>query len=142
MDDADSNRKILMMLLKRKNVKCVGCEDGQEALNAVIKEMHRFKLVFMDNLMPIMTGMEAAREMRKIGFPYLICGITGNVTESDMDEYISAGSDLILPKPIKLEQITKIQAFIELNGPLSRWSDNQKLELDGNGDFQWVSRKQ
>ena len=47
VDDADSNRKILMMLLARKKIRCVGAEDGKEAVDMVAKEPQRFKLILM-----------------------------------------------------------------------------------------------
>ena len=177
VDDADSNRKILLMLLKRKNINCIGAENGRVAVEMVEKEPHRFKLILMvrpsvlpaapilspfacllahstrralillpsllptsltlltfpsppprplsptpsptpapphrpqDNLMPVLNGVDAARELReRLGFPHIIAGITGNVTDNDVFEYLEGGADLVLPKPLKVEMIESLLA--------------------------------
>ena len=51
--------------------------------------------------MPLMTGVEASSHVRALGSPLFIVGCTGNALRSDQDEYLSAGADCILTKPIK-----------------------------------------
>ena len=50
--------------------------------------------------MPMMSGVEVAREVREMGCPIFIVGCTGNALREDQDEYIAAGADDIIPKPI------------------------------------------
>ena len=95
VDDADSNRKILMMLLNRKNINCTGAENGRVCVDMVASEPQRFKLILMDNLMPVLNGVDAARELRKAGFINIIAGITGNVTDHDVFEYLEGGADIV-----------------------------------------------
>ena len=35
-------------------------------------------VIFMDNTMPVMTGIEATKKLRKIGYENMIIGLTGN----------------------------------------------------------------
>ena len=95
VDDADSNRKILMMLLKRKNINCTGAENGRVCVDMVASEPQRFKLILMDNLMPVLNGVDAAKELRKANFKNIIAGITGNVTDHDVFEYLEGGADIV-----------------------------------------------
>ena len=44
-----------------------------------IKFAVQYKLVFMDNLMPHMNGLQSSASMRQAGFPYIIAGVTGYV---------------------------------------------------------------
>jgi len=137
VDDADSNRKILMLLLQRKKLKCFGAEDGRAAVDLIAVNPHRFKLVLMDNLMPVMRGTEASQELRLTSFPYLVVGVTGNVTESDVDEYLKFGADAVLRKPIKGDVIDKLLEFIDANGTQSQWYDAKTMVADKNGTFSW-----
>jgi len=47
-----------------------------------------------------MFGVEVAREVRARGIPIYIVGCTGNALREDQDEYLAAGADDILPKPL------------------------------------------
>lgn len=50
--------------------------------------------------MPYMSGVEVARAVRKTGNPVYIVGCTGNALREDQDEYLAAGADRVLTKPI------------------------------------------
>ena len=52
-----------------------------------------------------MTGAEVAKATRKDGNPIYISGCTGNALKEDQEEYLRAGADMILTKPIKLAGI-------------------------------------
>lgn len=51
--------------------------------------------------MPRMTGVEVASSVRELGATLFIVGCTGNALRQDQEEYMSAGADRILTKPIK-----------------------------------------
>ena len=53
----------------------------------------KFALVFLDNQMPIMSGVEMVEELRKLGRKDLIVGVTGNALLPDQEEYLAAGAD-------------------------------------------------
>jgi CheY-like chemotaxis protein len=68
---------MLTMILKKRGLVTESRENGQKAVDLILADLHAFKLVLMDNLMPVLTGQEAARSLREHGYPYLIIGITG-----------------------------------------------------------------
>lgn len=53
----------------------------------------KFALVFLDNQMPVMSGVEMVEELRKLGRKDLIVGVTGNALLPDQEEYLAAGAD-------------------------------------------------
>ena len=55
--------------------------------------------------MPLMSGVEVAREVREMGNPIFIAGCTGNALREDQDAYIAAGADEIIPKPIHQKSV-------------------------------------
>ena len=128
VEDVLSTRKLFQNLLKKKNLESVLAVDGQEAVAEVLKDMHKYKLILMDNLMPNMNGVEATRILRQAGYPYLIIGVTGNVFEDDIKEYLHVGADLIIPKPLRLATLDKIVNYINSNGLLSKHPDFKLIE--------------
>ncbi len=59
----------------------------------------------MDNQMPNMTGAEACKVMREIGFAGIIVGLTGNAFEQDIADYIAQGANAVLKKPLVLADL-------------------------------------
>ena len=139
VDDSPANRKMLQMLLKRKGVKSESCNDGLECVEKTRQHPRRFKLVMIDNLMPTMNGLDATRTMREDKFPFIICGVTGNVLQDDLDEYLDSGADLILRKPCSLDMIDMILRLVAREGYASR--PGMKLVQGESGqELEWHAR--
>jgi CheY-like chemotaxis protein len=51
--------------------------------------------------MPEMSGVEVTRAVRRTGNPVYIVGCTGNALKEDQEEYVGAGADQVLTKPVK-----------------------------------------
>jgi len=136
--DAEVSRKMLTMLLKRKNVNCHMAEDGQQALDMVLPNIHAYKLILMDNLMPNVDGIEATKVLRKSGFQYFIVGLTGNVMSEDVEEFLHAGADLVLAKPLEMNKLDMLLSHISDHGYSSKQRERKCLVEDGNR-FVWKS---
>ena len=63
-----------------------------------------YDFVLMDNQMPNMTGAEACKAMREVGFTGSIIGLTGNAFEQDIADYIAQGANAVLKKPLVLAE--------------------------------------
>ena len=53
----------------------------------------KFSVVFLDNQMPVLSGVEMVRKLRKSGREDLVVGVTGNALLPDQEEYLAAGAD-------------------------------------------------
>lgn len=58
--------------------------------------------------------------MRKLGYANLIVGVTGNVLDDDVEEYLLAGADIVLSKPMKMHAIDLILNHVAERGYKSR----------------------
>jgi CheY-like chemotaxis protein len=129
-----ANRKLLILLLKRikgKTMDCTEYENGLLALQAVEKNINYYKIIFMDNIMPEMNGLDSVRKIRDLGYNHFIVGVTGDAMDQDLIEFTNAGVDILITKPVKMEQIKQIFAFIDEHGTSST---RHKLQLNFNGN--------
>ena len=62
---------------------------------------HHYDVVFLDNQMPVCSGVEVVTELRSLGRDDLVVGVTANALKSDQEQYLEAGASFLLTKPVK-----------------------------------------
>ena len=127
---------MLANLLKRKNIASVIKTDGSQAVEYLKGDIEACNVVFMDNLMPVMNGIDATRAIRGLGYRHLIIGCTGNVMEDDVRCYLDAGADMVLYKPLRMNQLELLLKHLNAKGSLS--IEGMKLK-EVNGALEFVS---
>ena len=111
-EDDPSNRLIATRMLEKQGhtVTCVA--TGREALAAV--NTQNFDIVLMDVQMPEMDGPDATREIRKdkrfAGLP--IIALTAHAMAGDREQFLEAGMDGYLSKPMDMEELKKVLARV------------------------------
>ncbi|KAF8075156.1 hypothetical protein FPV67DRAFT_1476207 [Lyophyllum atratum] len=60
----------------------------------------KYAVIFLDNQMPVLSGLKAVEKLRELGRKDLIVGVTGNALLTDQQEYLEAGVDRVLTKPV------------------------------------------
>ncbi|KAI9099753.1 hypothetical protein DFS34DRAFT_579201, partial [Phlyctochytrium arcticum] len=102
VDDDKITRLLMSRLLTRLGHVVHAAEDGSIALNKLIApDAPVYDCVFLDNQMPVMTGVECIQHMRDRGLTVWACGVTGNAMKEDQDEFYDAGIDRVLTKPVR-----------------------------------------
>ncbi|HVN76647.1 MAG TPA: response regulator [Thermoanaerobaculaceae bacterium] len=104
-DDEELVRTPLAAALRSVGYEVVEASNGQEVVEKVVGEPHRFSLVVLDLVMPVMDGREALRRLRECtpGVPVIIC--TGYDPSGDE---VLAAADLLI-KPFSIEEfLTKV----------------------------------
>ena len=109
-EDNPSNALVLSRMLKSLGITVQHAENGQQALNFFIRD--HYDLVILDVEMPIMDGIEAARQIRQFEEEEErertpIFGLTANALDEQRDSYLQAGMDLHLVKPIRLWELAE-----------------------------------
>jgi CheY-like chemotaxis protein len=119
VDDIKTNRQLLAKLLKNRDLEVDMVENGQKATEYVQDNHDKISIIFMDNMMPVMTGVESTRAIREQGYSGLIIGVTGNTLGEEQITFKDEGADFILGKPVNIPQLEAILAHIKKYGNLS-----------------------
>jgi CheY-like chemotaxis protein len=103
VDDHDTNRTVVRMMLDQFGVETLTTTNGQEAVEAVRREA--FDLVFMDMQMPVMDGLEATRMNRqeeqatgRARVPVIM--LSANAMPEHCEASRQAGADGHVSKPV------------------------------------------
>jgi signal transduction histidine kinase/CheY-like chemotaxis protein len=113
-EDNPINQRLISTALKQAGFVVDMVGDGVEAVHAV--QRLPYDLILMDIRMPHMTGVEATQRIRSLGgragaLP--IIAMTANTMIGDREEYIEAGMNDYVPKPIDFPVLLgKIAGFL------------------------------
>ena len=108
VEDIETNRAVATILLEKQGFSVTIAENGACALEAVAA--FPFDLVLMDVQMPVMDGMAATRLIRALeaargGRRVPILALTANAMTGMREEYLAAGMDDFVLKPIRIESL-------------------------------------
>jgi len=98
-EDIHTNFLLLEAIMKGTNASLIWAKNGQEAVEKCLNTKN-IDLVLMDIQMPVMNGIEATREIKKIRKDLPVIAQTAFAAYFDQDEIIDAGCSQILTKPI------------------------------------------
>lgn len=104
-EDIETNYHLLKVILSKK-YNLLRAVNGSEAVNLFIE--HKPDLILMDIKMPIMNGLDATREIRKISNDVVIIAQTANAFESDVELAKDAGCNDFITKPIRHKDLLAI----------------------------------
>ncbi|WP_286234994.1 MHYT domain-containing protein [Thalassotalea sediminis] len=109
VDDIQQNIELLSVLLEREGHIVVSARDGQQALIRMATE-DNLDLVIMDVQMPVMDGLTAAQERRKVeqqqGLSHLpIIAFTASVLNDDRIAAKKSGMDGFANKPVDINAL-------------------------------------
>eukprot|EP00602_Paraphysomonas_sp_CaronLab_P005235 CAMPEP_0185037546 /NCGR_PEP_ID=MMETSP1103-20130426/32118_1 /TAXON_ID=36769 /ORGANISM="Paraphysomonas bandaiensis, Strain Caron Lab Isolate" /LENGTH=487 /DNA_ID=CAMNT_0027575573 /DNA_START=1011 /DNA_END=2474 /DNA_ORIENTATION=- len=114
VDDVKTCRKMLSRVLRPFFENVIEMDDGVGAVAAVKNsfETEPIDMIFLDSVMPNMSGIEACKIIREMGFGGPIIAVTGNIVPEDVEEFLAAGADKLVGKPMKLDTlVTTLQEF-------------------------------
>ncbi len=111
-EDMELNAEILSDLLEMEEITSEWAENGRIAVDMFEQsKAGTFDAVLMDMRMPVMDGLTAAREIRKLDHPDAgripIIALTANAFEEDVKQCLQAGMDAHLSKPVDIAQLKK-----------------------------------
>src|SRR5690625_1114195 len=103
VDDEIELLKPHILFLEKKDYQVTGCQSGTEAIEEVKNQ--NFDIVFLDENMPGLNGLETLAEIKKIRSTLPVVMITKSEEESIMEEAIGSKISDYLIKPVNPHQI-------------------------------------
>jgi CheY-like chemotaxis protein len=100
---------IRRLLEMKTSIKIIDeASDGMKAINKLLEhtssQLVSYDVIMMDSEMPNMSGPDAVRQIRSIGYQGLIIGVTGNSLKADIDNFTKAGCNHVMIKPLDIDQ--------------------------------------
>ena len=136
VEDNELNMEIIKTLLENEGMLVDEAHNGKEAVDKVkASEIGYYDLILMDIQMPVMDGLEAASQIRKLdradSWKLPIVAMSANAFDEDIRRSLTSGMNAHLSKPVDTRRIKKLLAKI--------WADDdfdarKSIDLSDN-DF-------
>ena len=127
VDDNVVNRKVARGFLKNYAFDLDEAGSGPEAIELVRKT--RYDIIFMDHMMPMMDGIEAAEIIRRDcgenGTAPAIIALTANAMEGMRERFLDKGFQDFIAKPLERRALGQL---------LARWVPEERRQAGGGGE--------
>ncbi len=102
-EDNPINQQIMEVMIRLKQWDCKIVSNGREAVEASRNE--KYDLIFMDLNMPVLDGIEAAKEIREYDKSTPIIAITAYTDSCYREKTEEVGMNDFIPKPFTRKDI-------------------------------------
>ncbi|MGR6840340.1 LuxQ periplasmic sensor domain-containing protein [Aliivibrio wodanis] len=110
VEDNKSNAYIAKAYCQKYGLNVEWKESAQDGIERLLEQS--FDLILMDNQMPKMSGIEATRYIRnELNITTPIYAYTADVLKEASEDFLSAGANYIISKPIKEKSILDALVF-------------------------------
>lgn len=142
VDDNVINLKVACGILKPLMISVDTATSGEEAISLITK--NKYDIVFMDQMMPGMDGIETVTSIRNMEEEYYeivpIIALTANATAGVQEMFISKGFNGYLAKPVEFNEVSKMirdwispKKIVYNDGDSIKTDDEDTLDLTIEG---------
>ncbi len=107
VDDNKINIKVALKILAGYGINAESSESGFDCLEK-LKSGKEYDIIFLDDMMPKMSGVETLKELRKINGNVPVVALTANALTGMKEKYLSDGFNDYLSKPIDKDELYRI----------------------------------
>ena len=130
VDDVLTNLEVAQGILELYGMAVDCVNNGLDAIAAIRDEKVKYNAIFMDHMMPGMDGIEAAREIRKLGTDYAknipLIVLTANAIVGNEEMFLSNGFQAFVSKPIDIARLDVV---------IREWIGDKLPEKQGANGF-------
>ena len=106
VDDVETNLYVAKGLMLPYGLKIDLATSGFEVIEK-INSGSIYDVIFMDHMMPKMDGIEATKQLRKMGYTKPIVALTANALTGQAEMFLKNGFDGFISKPIDIHQLNR-----------------------------------
>jgi len=130
-DDNAMNLKVAGNLMKFFDIKPITCSSGRTTIDMF--RNNSFDILFLDHMMPQMDGIETLKILKSEGLlgDTRVIALTANAVVGAREQYLNAGFDDYLSKPIMLGDLERI---LKTYLPESVVSVSESVQNDDSAD--------
>jgi signal transduction histidine kinase/CheY-like chemotaxis protein len=100
VEDLDDLQELALMFLEDMGLTVDTAKNGYEAIQKMIKNGDQYDLILLDIQMPLISGIETIKTIKRLGIDIPVIALSGNAMKTDIEYYLSIGFDECLAKPI------------------------------------------
>jgi len=104
VEDHDDSYRLLERFLTKNGYSIHRAKNGQDAVTRV-QNNPSFQLILMDIQLPVLSGEDATKEIRKFNHDIPIIAQSGNIFDEDIIKYMDAGCNDFISKPIDIKKL-------------------------------------
>lgn len=123
-DDNHINLKVIKNTLEYYGLAVDTAASGAEAIQ--LCRQNTYDLIFMDQMMPVMDGIETMHQLREMGVSCKIVALTANAILGVREELMKEGFDEYLSKPIQFRELDKL---------LRRFIPKEKIQVQEDDEM-------
>jgi len=109
VDDNKLNLKVALRFMSKYNFKTDECYSGEECIDR-IKRGEKYDIIFMDIMMPTLSGVDTFHELQRIeGFNTpVVVALTADAVEGAKERYLGEGFAEYISKPIVRDHLDEV----------------------------------
>jgi CheY-like chemotaxis protein len=109
VDDNKLNLKVALRFMSKYQFQTDECYSGEECIER-IKRGEKYDIIFMDIMMPTLSGVQTFHELQKIeGFNTpVVVALTADAVEGAKEKYLSEGFAEYISKPIVRDHLDEV----------------------------------
>ena len=128
VEDQKDNRLLLHSLLDSVGFDVYEAVNGKEAIEK-FREIHP-DFIWMDMRMPVMSGYDATKEIRKLSEDVIIVAITASVFHEEKQSIMDAGCNDLVHKPYKNDEIfSAMQKYLDITFVFEEITTKESIKI-------------
>lgn len=130
VDDNELNLEVMTAIIEGTKIKISTATSGEEALKILSKR--KFDIVFLDQMMPEMSGIETLERIKenKLAEGTPIIAFTADAIVGAREAYLEAGFNGYLSKPIIYKELEKILIEFLPKNLIEPFNDNENTDSE------------